>query len=70
MGGAGRAYSAENCGPRHIVPVGQRLDGRDEYEERPGPPAPDHAEKQDPNVRTIYFVRAQETGSEFGYAAR
>jgi hypothetical protein len=42
----------------------ERPDGRCEYEERPGPPPPNHAEKQDPNVRTIDLVRAQESGNE------
>ena len=51
-------------GPRHRVKVGQRPDGRCEYEERPGPPPPNHAEKQDPNVMTVYFVRAAESGNE------
>ena len=37
----------EYSGPRHIVKVGQRPDGRDEYEESPGEPPPDHAEDQD-----------------------
>ena len=27
-------------------------------------PPPNHAEGQDPNVMTIYFVRAQEAGNE------
>jgi hypothetical protein len=35
-------------GPRHIVKVGKGPDGRDECEERPGPPP------RDPNVRIIY----------------
>ena len=34
----------EYSGPRHIVKVGQRPDGRDEYEERPGEPPPNHVE--------------------------
>jgi len=54
----------EYSGPRHIVKVGQRPDGRDECEERPGPPPPDHPEKQDLNVMKIYFVRAPESGNE------
>jgi len=37
-------------GPRHRVKVGQRPDGRDECEERPGAPPRNHAEDQDPNV--------------------
>ena len=53
----------EYSGPRHIVPLGQGPDGRGEYEERPGSPPPNHAEKQDPNVIRVYFVRAQEAGS-------
>jgi len=54
----------EYSGPRHIVSVSKRPDGRCEYEERPGPPPPNHVEKQDPNVRTTFFVRAQESGNE------
>jgi len=54
----------EYSGPRHIVSVSKRPDGRCNYEERPGPPPPNHIEKQDPNVRTIFFVRAQESGNE------
>jgi len=54
-------------GPRHIVKVGQRPDGRDECEERPGEPSPNQSnqsEGRNKNVRTIYFVRAQDTGNE------
>ena len=58
----------EYSGLRHIVSVSKRLDGRCEYEERPGPPPPNHAEKQDPNVRRVYLVRAQESGKEIGCA--
>ena len=54
----------EYSGPRHIVSAGQRPDGRCEYEERPGAPAPGQGRVNDKNVMTIYFVRAQETGSE------
>jgi hypothetical protein len=32
----------EYSGPRHRVKVGQHPDGRDEYEERPGEPPPNH----------------------------
>ena len=46
----------------------RRPDGRCEYEELPGPPPPNHAEKQDPNMRTIYLVRAQESAKEIGCA--
>ena len=56
----------EHDGPRHIVKVGQRPDGRDECEERPGEPPnqPNHAEKQDPNVMKLYLVRTPEIGNE------
>jgi hypothetical protein len=54
----------EYAGPRHIVKVGQRPDGRGEYEERPGPPPPNHAADQDSNVMRIYLVRAPETANE------
>jgi hypothetical protein len=40
----------EYSGPRHRVKVGQRPDGRDEYEERPGEPPPNDAEDQDPTL--------------------
>jgi hypothetical protein len=53
-------------GPRHIVKVGQRPDGRDEYEERPGeaPPNQEWSKSKSENVMTIFFVRAQEIGNE------
>ena len=54
----------EYSGSRHRVKVGQSPDGRDEYEERPGEPPPNHAEGQDPNVIRLYLVSAPETGSE------
>jgi hypothetical protein len=54
----------EYSGPRHSVKVGQRPDGRDEYEERPGEPPPNHVEDQDPYVMRLYLVRASETGNE------
>ena len=54
----------EYSGPRHRVKVGQRPDGRDEYEERPGEPPPNHAEDQDPSVMRLYLVRARETSNE------
>ena len=50
--------------PRHIVSVSKRPDGRCHYEERAGPPPPNHAEKQDPNVMRVYFARAAETANE------
>jgi hypothetical protein len=51
----------EYQGPRHIVKVGQRPDGRCDYEERPGPPPPNQDRRNDENVMTVYFVRAQGT---------
>jgi len=60
-----RKYS----GPRHIVSVSKRPDGRCEYEERPGAPPPDLGPVNDKDVMTIYFVRAQETGSEVANGA-
>ena len=38
----------EYSGPRHRVKVGQRPDGRDEYEERPGEPPPNHSRSRTP----------------------
>jgi hypothetical protein len=43
---------------------GQRPDGRDECEERPGAPPPNQSRVNDENVMTVFFVRAQETGNE------
>jgi hypothetical protein len=54
----------EYSGPRHIVSVSKRPDGRYEYEERPGPPAAQSRRGPGPNVMTIYSVRAPETGNE------
>jgi hypothetical protein len=55
----------EYSGPRHIVSVSKRPDGRCEYEERPGPPPPPNQERRnDENVMTVFFVRAQDTGTE------
>ena len=56
----------DHSGAQPIVKVGQRPDGRDECEERPGEPLnqPNHAENQDSNVMRIYFVRAQEPSNE------
>jgi hypothetical protein len=51
-------------GPRHRVKVGQHPDGRDEYEERPGEPRPNHVEDQDPNVMRLYIVSAPEAANE------
>ena len=56
----------EYSGPRHIVSVSKRPDGRCEYEERPrpGPPPPNQAEAQDSNVMRVYLVRALEGGNQ------
>ena len=54
----------EYSGPRHIVSVSQRPDGRSNYEERPGPPPPNQERRNDENVMTVFFVRAQESGNE------
>jgi hypothetical protein len=54
----------EYSGPRHIVAVGQRPDGRGEYEERPGAPPPNQGRVNDENVMRVYLVRAPETSSE------
>ena len=59
----------EYSGLRHIVSVSKRPDGRCEYEERPGAPPPDLGPVNDKDVMTIYFVRAQETGSEVANGA-
>jgi hypothetical protein len=58
----------EYSGPRHRLKVGQRPDGRDEYEERPGEPPPNHAEDQDPNVIRLYLVRAHDAADEIDCA--
>ena len=54
----------EYDGPRHTVKVGQRLDGREEYEERPGEAPPNQKQSKRENVMTICFVRAPESGNE------
>ena len=56
----------EYSGPRHIVSVSKRPDGRCNYEERPGeaPPNQEWSKSKSENVTTIFFVRAQETGNE------
>ena len=54
----------EYSGPRHIVSVSKRPDGRREYEERPGEAPPNQGQVNDENVMTTFFVRAQETGNE------
>jgi hypothetical protein len=51
----------EYSGPRHIVSVCQRPDGRCECEEQPGEPPPNQGGGKDENVRRVYFVRARET---------
>jgi hypothetical protein len=54
----------EYTGPRHIVTVGRRPDGREECEERPGEAPPNHETAWDENVLRIYIVYAAETSSE------
>jgi hypothetical protein len=54
----------EYDGPRHIVSVSKRPDGRCQYEERPGEAPPSQSRVNDENVMTIFFVRAPETRSE------
>jgi hypothetical protein len=58
----------EYSGPRHRVEVGQRPDGRCEYEERLGPPPPDHVEDQDSIVMRLYLVRAHDAADEIDCA--
>jgi hypothetical protein len=54
----------EYTGPRHIVTVGRRPNGREECEERPGEPPPSHEAARDQNVMRIYIVYAVETNTE------
>jgi len=54
----------EYSGPRHIVSVSERPDGRCDYEEQPGEAPPNQGRVNDENVMTIFFVRAQESGNE------
>ena len=54
----------EYNGPRHVVTVGRRRDGREECEERPGEAPPNHAPARDDNTLRIYIVYAAETNSE------
>jgi hypothetical protein len=54
----------EYSGPRHIVKVGQRPDGRDECEERAGEPPPNQGRGNDENVMRVYFVRAPGSGND------
>ena len=58
----------EYSGSRQSVSVSQRPDGRDEYQERPGPAPPNQRRVNNENVMTIYFVRAQNTANEIGRA--
>jgi hypothetical protein len=50
----------EYTGPRHILTVGRRPDGREECEERPGEPPPNHEAARDHNVKRMYIVYAAE----------
>jgi hypothetical protein len=54
----------EYSGPRHIVSVSKRPDGRCDYEERPGEAPPNQSRVNDENVITVFFVRAPESGNE------
>ena len=54
----------EYNGPRHILTVGRRANGREECEERPGEPPPNHEEARDQNVMRIYIVHAAEPNTE------
>ena len=54
----------EYTGTRHIVTVGRRPDGREEREERPGEPPPNHEAARDQNVKRIYIVHAAEPNTE------
>jgi len=54
----------EYFGPRHIVSVGKRPDGRCEYEDRPGKAPHNQSRVNDENVMTIYFVRAPQAADE------
>jgi hypothetical protein len=42
----------EYSGPRHIVSVGKRPDGRDECEERVGEPPPNQSNQSEGRIRT------------------
>jgi hypothetical protein len=54
----------EYTGSLQIVTGENDPDRKYQWEERPGPPPPNHAENEDPNVMRVYFVQAQEAGSE------
>jgi hypothetical protein len=54
----------EYSGPRHRVKVGRRPDGREECEERPGEPPPNHETARDENVLRIHIVYAAEANRE------
>ena len=51
----------EYSGPRHIVTVCRRLNGREECEERAGEAPPNHEPARDENPLRIYIVYAAET---------
>jgi hypothetical protein len=59
-----RQLPREYNGPRHILTVGRRANGREECEERPGEPPPNHEPARDASVLRIYIVSATETNSE------
>ena len=54
----------EYTGPRHIVTVSRRPDGREECEERPVQQPPNDDTAGDMNVLRIYIVHAAETNRE------
>ena len=56
----------EYSGPKHIVSVSKRPDGRCNYEERPGeaPQNQEPSKSKSDNVMTVFFVRAQEAADE------
>ena len=54
----------EHTGSLQIVTAENDPDGKYQWEERPGPPPPNHGENEDPNVMRVYLVRAPESGNE------
>jgi hypothetical protein len=59
-----RLLPPEYSGPRHIVTLGKRLNGREECEERAGEPPPNQALAQDEKVLKVYVVSAREVSNE------
>jgi hypothetical protein len=48
--------------------MGERPNGRDEYEEWPSEPPPNHVEDQGPNVLRLYLAGAPKSGNEMDCA--